>query len=408
MLLGALVEMASGTTLDRFCQERIVRPLGLRATSFIDLGMVRSRRIVPVTEMIAADRALPVAQARAVRRGARRQRLGDGRRRRPRRPVRLGARRRHPALLPAALLGGTATTSLRQALVREFWTRDRPCAGSTWALGWDTPSPGGSQAGSRFSPDTVGHLGFTGTSIWMDLERDRHVVLLTNRVHPTRDNQAIKEFRPLIHDLVNEALDGEGRRMSDARSGGRLRRPVRHVHLVAIAGVAMAALAGMLRARGLRGDRLRRGVYPPMSTLLERLGIPVLEGYRAENLAPRPDLVVIGNKVSRDNPEVQAVLAARPALPVAAGSARHALPRRPAVAGGGGNARQDHLDGDARPGCSKRAGRDPSLLVGGDSLDFGGNFKLGGGAALRHRGRRVRQRLLRQGAEVPPLPAERR
>ncbi len=63
-----------------------------------------------------------------------------------------------------------------------------PYAGSTWALGWDTPSPGASQSGSLFSPDTVGHLGFTGTSIWIDLERDRHVILLTNRVHPSRDN----------------------------------------------------------------------------------------------------------------------------------------------------------------------------------------------------------------------------
>ncbi len=57
-----------------------------------------------------------------------------------------------------------------------------------------------------FSPRTVGHLGFTGTSIWMDLERDRHVILLSNRVHPSRDNNLIREFRPVIHDLINQAL----------------------------------------------------------------------------------------------------------------------------------------------------------------------------------------------------------
>jgi CubicO group peptidase (beta-lactamase class C family) len=57
-----------------------------------------------------------------------------------------------------------------------------------------------------FSPHTVGHLGFTGTSMWIDLERERHVILLSNRVHPTRDNDQIREFRPLIHDTINESL----------------------------------------------------------------------------------------------------------------------------------------------------------------------------------------------------------
>ncbi len=113
----------------------------------------------------------------------------------------------------------------------------------------------------------------------------------------------------------------------------------------------MAALAGMLQAARLRVTGSDENVYPPMSTLLERLGIPVLEGYRADNLAPRPDLVVIGNKVSRDNAEVQAVLAAGLpylSLPEALG---RAVPRRPAVAGGGGHARQDDVDGDAGLGA---------------------------------------------------------
>ena len=86
---------------------------------------------------------------------------------------------------------------------------------------------------------------------------------------------------------------------------------VRHVHLVAIGGVAMAALAGMLKQRGYQVTGSDEHVYPPMSSVLERLGIAVLEGYRPDNLTPRPDLVVIGNKVSRDNAEVQAVLGRR-------------------------------------------------------------------------------------------------
>jgi UDP-N-acetylmuramate: L-alanyl-gamma-D-glutamyl-meso-diaminopimelate ligase len=153
---------------------------------------------------------------------------------------------------------------------------------------------------------------------------------------------------------------------------------VRHVHLVAIAGVAMAALAGMLRQRGLRETGSDEKIYPPMSTLLERLGIPVLEGYRAENLQPRPDLVVIGNKVSRPNPEVQAVLASGlPYLSLPEALAEFFLAsRRPlVVTGTHGKTTSTAM----LAWMLEQAGRDPSVMVGGESLDFGGNFKLGGG-----------------------------
>jgi len=92
-------------------------------------------------------------------------------------------------------------------LVREFWRRDGLVAGSSWALGWDTPSPEGSSAGTRIGADAVGHLGFTGTSLWIDLGRDATVVFLTNRVHPRRDNDRIREIRPRVHDAALEALD---------------------------------------------------------------------------------------------------------------------------------------------------------------------------------------------------------
>jgi CubicO group peptidase (beta-lactamase class C family) len=95
---------------------------------------------------------------------------------------------------------------LPQALVREFLTKDLSVANSTFALGWDTPSPAKSASGSYFSPRSVGHLGFTGCSIWWDLEKNCHVILLTNRIHPSRKNDAIKDFRPHIHDLIMKAL----------------------------------------------------------------------------------------------------------------------------------------------------------------------------------------------------------
>jgi len=92
---------------------------------------------------------------------------------------------------------------LDRRLVREFWTKSK-VPGSTRAVGFDTPSPEGSQAGSGFGPRTVGHLGFTGTSLWIDPERELLVVLLTNRVHPSRANQAIRQFRPALHTAVAE------------------------------------------------------------------------------------------------------------------------------------------------------------------------------------------------------------
>jgi Beta-lactamase class C and other penicillin binding proteins len=90
--------------------------------------------------------------------------------------------------------------------VRIFWQRQDEPRGTTRALGFDTPTQTGSSAGRYFSQKSVGHLGFTGTSFWLDLERDLMVVLLTNRVHPTRANEKIKSFRPLIHDLVFQEI----------------------------------------------------------------------------------------------------------------------------------------------------------------------------------------------------------
>jgi CubicO group peptidase (beta-lactamase class C family) len=75
-----------------------------------------------------------------------------------------------------------------------------------FALGFDTPTGLESSSGRYFSDHSVGHLGFTGTSFWMDLEEEVIVILLTNRVHPSRANEKIKDFRPMLHDTVMETL----------------------------------------------------------------------------------------------------------------------------------------------------------------------------------------------------------
>ncbi|CAK8715284.1 MAG: CubicO group peptidase, beta-lactamase class C family [Candidatus Electronema aureum] len=72
----------------------------------------------------------------------------------------------------------------------------------TWCLGFDTPSAGASSSGRYFSATSIGHLGFTGTSFWIDPEKELIVVLLTNRVHPSRENTKIRQFRPYFHDAL--------------------------------------------------------------------------------------------------------------------------------------------------------------------------------------------------------------
>ena len=105
------------------------------------------------------------------------------------------------------LAGGKASERqiLKPETIREF-TRPWPAAeGAARGLGWDKPSEPAS-CGRHFSASSYGHLGFTGTSIWMDPEKDLFVILLTNRVHPTRANEAIRRVRPAVHDAVVEAL----------------------------------------------------------------------------------------------------------------------------------------------------------------------------------------------------------
>ncbi len=76
-----------------------------------------------------------------------------------------------------------------------------------WPLGFDRPSAQGSSAGQYFSTETVGHLGFTGVSFWLDLRRDFTIILLTNRVHPSRWNNGLVHFRPKIHDQIMEHFE---------------------------------------------------------------------------------------------------------------------------------------------------------------------------------------------------------
>jgi len=95
--------------------------------------------------------------------------------------------------------------AVRRTTLEEFITKRSDVPGSSRALGWDTMLPT-SSCGSKMSPRAFGHTGFTGTSLWIDPEKNVYVVLLTNRVHPTRENDAIRQVRPAVHDAVMSEL----------------------------------------------------------------------------------------------------------------------------------------------------------------------------------------------------------
>ncbi len=205
ILLGETVERVVSVGLNRICRDKIFRPLQLNSTDFIDISMVRSRRLEPVAEMFAATEVCPSRKRLLV------GEVHDDN------AFAMGGVAGHAGLFAPArdvdriateLIASWAGRSdfIAQKVIQEFWRRDSAVRNSTWALGWDTPSLQNSSAGHRFPSTAVGHLGFTGTSLWIDPEREIAITLLSNRVHPRRDNQGIRDFRPRIHDLIMEAL----------------------------------------------------------------------------------------------------------------------------------------------------------------------------------------------------------
>ncbi|HEX8272266.1 MAG TPA: UDP-N-acetylmuramate:L-alanyl-gamma-D-glutamyl-meso-diaminopimelate ligase [Longimicrobiaceae bacterium] len=149
----------------------------------------------------------------------------------------------------------------------------------------------------------------------------------------------------------------------------------RHYHLIGIGGTAMGSLAGLLRSAGHTVTGSDENVYPPMSTQLRELGIPFREGYSPDNLEPRPDVVVVGNAISRGNPELEAVLNRKIPYTSAAATVkeefirgRHSL----AVAGTHGKTTTTSI----LAWVLESAGLNPSFLIGGVAENFGTSFRL--------------------------------
>jgi UDP-N-acetylmuramate: L-alanyl-gamma-D-glutamyl-meso-diaminopimelate ligase len=153
---------------------------------------------------------------------------------------------------------------------------------------------------------------------------------------------------------------------------------VRHIHLMGVCGTGMASLAGMLKHEGYSVTGSDQNVYPPMSLYLESLSIPILQGYRPSNLAPRPDLVIVGNVITKFNPEAVelsrlgiAYLSMPQALQAFAMKGKKSI----VIAGTHGKTTTTSL----ASWVLEEAGLDPGFLVGGIPLNFDGGFRLGRG-----------------------------
>jgi CubicO group peptidase (beta-lactamase class C family) len=196
ILLGILIEDFWEKSLDRIFLEKVATPLEMEDTFFIPVG---ARSPLPQNQFAATEES-------AWRKKLIRGEVHDDN------AYTLGGVAGHAGLfstvddlhrfLVAFEKGYRGEhPGLPRDLVHEFvGTKVKS------KLGWDTPSQENSQAGKYFSRNSIGHLGYTGCSFWADLNQDFHVILLTNRVHPSSKNEAIKQFRPKIHDIIYEDL----------------------------------------------------------------------------------------------------------------------------------------------------------------------------------------------------------
>ncbi len=194
ILLGLALERIAQESLDLFCKREFFGPLGMLQTTFNPPAGWKSE--IPPT---ADDRTFRKRIIQAEVQDENASVLGGvaGH-------AGVFSAAKDVAIFSQALLGGGASI-LRPDTVALFTRRELSPPGTSRALGWDTPSTP-SQSGKYFSPSSYGHLGYTGTSLWIDPERQLSNTLLTNRTWPDCTSQAIKEVRPRFHDAVVEAL----------------------------------------------------------------------------------------------------------------------------------------------------------------------------------------------------------
>ena len=212
MILKYLIETVSGKRLDVFVQDALYTALGIDGLFFIDLERGSGSRATPSEATYAATEQCPrrgrlikamVHDDNAYEAGGIAGQAGLF--------GTTGAVARFLSVL-LDIYHGKITTDVLSRETAGLMMAVRPGLSRTY--GFDTPDKENSSSGHMFSSTSVGHLGFTGVSMWLDVSRSILVLLFTNRIHPNRNNDKIKLFRPVIHDAVMSALsDGGDHRM---------------------------------------------------------------------------------------------------------------------------------------------------------------------------------------------------
>jgi CubicO group peptidase (beta-lactamase class C family) len=197
ILLGEIVQRLTGKRLDAFAREQIFQPLGMNNSMFNPPKELRSRIAPTENDTSFRKRQLQgeVDDANAWAMGGVAGHAG------------LFTTAGDLAIFAQMMLNCGIYAHQRllpRSLINDFATR-RSLGGSARALGWDVPTEP-SSTGQHFSDRSFGHNGYTGTSLWIDPERQLFVILLTNRVYPTATNEKIRQVRPALHDAILEAL----------------------------------------------------------------------------------------------------------------------------------------------------------------------------------------------------------
>ena len=194
IILGVALERIAEESLDRFCQHEVFGPLAMTRTAFKPPSAWRGSIPPSANDQSFRHRIIQgeVQDENASIMGGVAGHAG------------VFASAEDLAIFAHAMVAG-GRPILRPETVALFTRRESSPRGTSRALGWDTPSSP-SQSGKYFSASSFGHLGYTGTSLWIDPERQLSITLLTNRTWPDCSNQAIKEIRPKFHDAVVESL----------------------------------------------------------------------------------------------------------------------------------------------------------------------------------------------------------
>lgn len=221
ILLGHIIEMLTGLTLDKAAQRMVMHPLGMRSSSYIDLSMIKRRGIHPVTDLIAPTEDCPW-----------RKRVLCGEVHDDNAWVMGGisghsglfstSRDLHLVAKELVLAQRGQSSFLKKETVDTFFRYPRLLQPEQkipdvkisetriegWRYGWDSISRDNGMIESNLSESSVGVCGFTGCSVWIDPQRGLDVILMTNRIHPSRSNKKIITFRSELHSAIIDAIAG--------------------------------------------------------------------------------------------------------------------------------------------------------------------------------------------------------